>query len=500
MASSSSNPFLFAFISVVCFFFFLIENEPFVSAITRKEASELLQQTQHHVHLTSFFPSSSCTSPPKGASRKGYLEVVHKHGPCSEPKQQTSSSSFIIPHREILMRDQARARSIHSKLYRRHNYNEVAKVDVSSNRRLDRVQLPAKSGVLLGTGNYFVTVGLGSPKRDLSLDFDTGSDLTWTQCEPCLGSCYSQKQPVFDPSHSSSYSDVSCSSSQCSQLLSATGFFPLCNTTTRACMYGLIYADESTSIGFFAKEKLTISPTDVFDDFLFGCGQNNTGLFGGTAGLLGLGRDPLSFVQQTAHKYHRIFSYCLPSTPSAVGYLNFGPSHRYSYGDVKYTPFSSIFKNSSFYGLDFVGISLGGVNIPISASSGTVIDSGSEVTWLPPAAYSSLRDEFQRQMWRYPKADPVEVLDTCYNLRGYEVVHLPKVSLTFGGGVNVTLDASGILYVVSKEQACLGFAANKVDGDEGDDVVIIGNTQQKTLEVVYDVDGERIGFRSHGCK
>ncbi|XP_054794916.1 aspartyl protease family protein At5g10770-like [Prosopis cineraria] len=474
MASSSSNPFLFAFVSVVCFFFFLIENKPFVSAITRKEASELLQQTQHHVHLTSFFPSSSCTSPPKGASRKGYLEVVHKHGPCSEPKQQTSSSSFIIPHREILMRDQARARSIHSKLYKRHNYNEVA-----------------KSGVLLGTGNYFVTVGLGSPKRDLSLDFDTGSDLTWTQCEPCLGSCYSQKQPVFDPSHSSSYSDVSCSSSQCSHLLSATA---------KACMYGLIYADESTSIGFFAKEKLTISPTDVFDDFLFGCGQNNTGLFGGTAGLLGLGRDPLSFVQQTAHKYHRIFSYCLPSTPSAIGYLNFGPSHRYSYGDVKYTPFSSIFKNSSFYGLDFVGISLGGVNIPISASSGTVIDSGSEVTWLPPAAYSSLRDEFQRQMWRYPKADPVEVLDTCYNLRGYEVVHLPKVSLTFGGGVNVTLDASGILYVVSKEQACLGFAANKVDGDEGDDVVIIGNTQQKTLEVVYDVDGERIGFRSHGCK
>ncbi|XP_028777228.1 aspartyl protease family protein At5g10770-like [Neltuma alba] len=263
------------------------------------------------------------------------------------------------------------------------------------------------------------------------------------------------------------------------------------------CMYGLQYADESTSTGYFSKDKLTVSPTDVFDGFLFGCGQNNTGLFNGTAGLLGLGRDPLSFVHQTAGKYQRIFSYCLPSTPSAVGYLNFGHSPRYSYGNVKYIPFSSTLKNSSLYGLDFVGITVAGVNIPVSASFGTVIDSGSEVSWLPPAAYGALRDEFQRQMSRYPKAEPFDILDTCYNLRGYEVVQFPKVSLSFGGGVNVTLDSTGILYVVSKEQVCLGFTAIK---DDGADVVVIGNTQQKTLEIVYDVDGERIGFRPQGCK
>jgi hypothetical protein len=33
------------------------------------------------------------------------------------------------------------------------------------------------------------------------------------------------------------------------------------------------------SVGFFGKERLTLAPTDVFDNFLFGCGLNNQGLF-----------------------------------------------------------------------------------------------------------------------------------------------------------------------------------------------------------------------------
>ena len=63
---------------------------------------------------------------------------------------------------------------------------------------LDSTTLPAESGSLIGSANYVVVVGLGTPKRDLSLVFDTGSDLTWTQCEPCAGSCYKQQDAIFD--------------------------------------------------------------------------------------------------------------------------------------------------------------------------------------------------------------------------------------------------------------------------------------------------------------
>ena len=88
-------------------------------------------------------------------------------------------------------------------------------------KELDSTTLPAKSGRLIGSGDYYVVVGLGTPKRDLSLTFDTGSYLTWTQCEPCAGSCYKQQDPIFDPSKSSSYTNIKCTSSLCTQFRSA---------------------------------------------------------------------------------------------------------------------------------------------------------------------------------------------------------------------------------------------------------------------------------------
>ncbi|KAF7815880.1 aspartyl protease family protein [Senna tora] len=362
---------------------------------------------------------------------------------------------------------------------------------------MDQALLPARSGSILGSGNYFVTVGLGSPKKELSLIFDTGSDLTWTQCEPCTRSCYKQKDPIFDPSVSSTYSNITCTSTTCTQLSSATGNEPGCSAATRACIYGIQYGDSSFSVGYFAKETLTVSSSDVVQNFLFGCGQNNQGLFGGAAGLLGLGRHPISFVQQTAQKYHKIFSYCLPSTSSSVGYLTFGGGS--SSGNLQYTPFSTVSQGGSFYGLDFTGITVGGTKLPVSSSvfsAGTIIDSGTVISRLPPGAYGPLRDAFQKGMSKYPKAAAVSILDTCYDLSGYKTIAVPKISLSFGGGVNLELDGNGILYVVSEKQVCLAFAGNS----DASDVAILGNVQQKTIQVVYDVGGGRIGFGPAGCQ
>lgn len=88
---------------------------------------------------------------------------------------------------------------------------------------IDATTVPAKDGSVVGTGNYIVTVGLGTPQKQLSLIFDTGSDITWTQCQPCARSCYKQKEQIFDPSQSTSYTNISCSSPVCSSLTSATG-------------------------------------------------------------------------------------------------------------------------------------------------------------------------------------------------------------------------------------------------------------------------------------
>lgn len=465
--------------------FLLFSTLVFLCSLKKLEGRETIDSNQlyhsHTVKVISLLPSTICSPSTKDKDKKTSLTVVHKHGPCSQIKQDKAKALTLD---EILQEDQSRVNSIHSRMSKKLGFDDLRESEAST--------IPAKSGSTVGSGNYVVTVGLGTPKKDLTLIFDTGSDITWTQCKPCAKSCYQQKETIFDPSQSSTYTNISCSSTSCSQLSTATGNKPGC-TSSSTCVYGIQYGDSSFSVGFFGKEKLTLTSNDVFSNFLFGCGQNNQGLFGGSAGLIGLGRDPLSLVQQTAAKYGRVFSYCLPLTSSSTGSLTFGKSARPS-SAIKFTPFSKVTEGTSFYGLDTVGISVAGRKLSIAASvfsnSGTIIDSGTVITRLPPTAYSSLKTAFRQAMKNYPLTTPLSLLDTCYDLTKYDTVTVPKIGFSFNGGVYVDLDASRTLFASKVSQVCLAFAANSDD----DSVAIFGNVQQRGLEVVYDLAGGKIGF------
>ncbi|KAL0751903.1 hypothetical protein Bca101_033906 [Brassica carinata] len=400
------------------------------------------------------------------------LQVVHRHGPCSKAKTSPD-------HDEILRLDQARVKSIHSKLSKKLTAGDR----VSQSQSTD---LQARDGLAIGSGNYIVTVGIGTPKHDLSLVFDTGSDLTWTQCQPCVRKCYLQNEPIFNPSSSSSYSNVSCSSPVCDSLTSQ-GLSRQCLASN--CFYGARYGDKSFTQGFLAKEKFTLTSSDVFDGISFGCGENNQGLFNGAAGLLGLGRGESSFPSQTAAKYNNIFSYCLPSSPEYTGHLTFGSAGLSN--SVKYTPISST-AASSFYGLDIVGISVDDKQLEIPSTvfstSGAIIDSGTVITRLPLKAYEALRTAFKAKMLNYKTTLGSVLLDTCYDFTGLKTMSIPKVSFSFKGGTVVELDSKGVLYIYDTSKVCLAFTNNTSVGN----VTIFGNVQQKTMQVVYDRPGGRL--------
>lgn len=279
----------------------------------------------------------------------------------------------------------------------------------------------------------------------------------------------------------------------------SVGITPGCSSGTSTCIYGIQYGDKSFSVGYFARDTLTLTPYDVIPSFLFGCGKNNQGLFGAAAGLLGLGRNKVSFVEQSAAKYGRKFSYCLPATSSSSsGYLSFGAAaSNHRAGNLVYTPLSST--SDSFYGVSVAGISVGGKALSFPAenfnSGGTIVDSGTVITRMPPTAYSALSAEFKKQMAAYPAAPALSILDTCFDLSQNETVSVPTVVFIFGGKAAVSLAAEGILYAARPTQVCLAFAPN---GDDGD-VSIFGNVQQRTLKVVYDIGAGTIGFGAGGC-
>ena len=143
---------------------------------------------------------------------------MHRHGPCSSQSSKKATTSS--DHDDILRLDQARVKSIHSKLSKK----LTARDRVSQSQSTDP---PARNQYITGSGNYILKVGIGTPKQNRSLVLDSGYDLTWTQCEPCgvSGTCYPQEEPIFNPSSSSTYTNVPCSSPLCDSLPSQGWIF-----------------------------------------------------------------------------------------------------------------------------------------------------------------------------------------------------------------------------------------------------------------------------------
>ncbi|KAJ6320203.1 hypothetical protein OIU78_015561 [Salix suchowensis] len=300
------------------------------------------------------------------------------------------------------------------------------------------------SGLAQGSGEYFTRLGVGTPVKYVYMVLDTGSDIVWIQCAPCT-KCYSQTDPVFDPTKSRSFANIPCVSPMCRRLDS-----PGCSTKKQICLYQVSYGDGSFTVGEFSTETLTFRGTRV-DRVMLGCGHDNEGLFVGAAGLLGLGRGGLSFPSQMGRLFNRKFSYCLvdrsaSSKPSSMVFGDSAISRT-----AQFTPMLSNPKVDTFYYVELLGISVGGTlvsgispslfKLDSTGSGGVIIDSGT--------------DRNSR------------LFDTCFDLSGKTEVKVPTVVLHFRGTM------SGLS--------------------------IIGNIQQQGFRVVYDLAASRVGFAPRGC-
>uniref|UniRef100_A0A0E0A4A3 Peptidase A1 domain-containing protein n=1 Tax=Oryza glumipatula TaxID=40148 RepID=A0A0E0A4A3_9ORYZ len=323
---------------------------------------------------------------------------------------------------------------------------------------------------------------------------DSGSDVSWVQCKPCpLPMCHRQRDPLFDPAMSTTYAAVPCTSAACAQL----GPYRRGCSANAQCQFGINYGDGSTATGTYSFDDLTLGPYDVIRGFRFGCAHADRGsaFDYDVAGSLALGGGSQSLVQQTATRYGRVFSYCLPPTASSLGFLVLGvpPERAQLIPSFVSTPLLSSSMAPTFYRVLLRAIIVAGRPLavpPAVFSASSVIDSSTIISRLPPTAYQALRAAFRSAMTMYRAAPPVSILDTCYDFTGVRSITLPSIALVFDGGATVNLDAAGILL-----GSCLAFAPTASDRMPG----FIGNVQQKTLEVVYDVPAKAMRFRTAAC-
>ncbi|XP_068636755.1 protein ASPARTIC PROTEASE IN GUARD CELL 1-like [Aristolochia californica] len=385
-------------------------------------------------------------------------------------------------------RDSARVESLSSKL--NIAVKGIKKSDLTPLQTED-LEGSIVSGTSQGSGEYFSRVGIGKPPKSMYMVLDTGSDVTWVQCQPCTD-CYSQTDPVFDPATSSTYSPLSCQSTHCKSL-------DVTACRNGSCLYQVSYGDGSYTVGDFVTETVTFGDSGAgVNNIAIGCGHDNEGLFVGAAGLLGLGGGSLSFPSQIKASG---FSYCLVDRDStSTSTLQLGSSA--PAGSVT-APLLRNRKLETFYYLGMTGISVGGrlLSIPPSSFSmdesgdgGIIVDCGTAVTRLQSDVYNALRDAFVSGTQNLPSTSGVALFDTCYDLSSMSSVEVPTVSLHFPEDKKLQLPAKNYLIPVdSSGTFCFAFAPTSSP------LSIIGNVQQQGTRVAFDLANSVVAFEPLKC-
>ncbi|CAN1229060.1 Aspartyl protease family protein 2 [Linum perenne] len=460
-------------------------------------------------------------------SGKSTVKLHLKHRPL------TGSKPHKDAYFESATRDLARIQTLYRRITEKKNQNSASRLKTQkSNKKTPpspkAAAAPAElsgqlmatlgSGVTLGSGEYFMDVFIGTPPKHFSLILDTGSDLNWIQCVPCHD-CFEQNGPIYDPRESNSYRNISCHDPRC-QLVSSPDPPLTCKGENQSCPYYYWYGDSSNTTGDFALETFTVNLTSSsgvseftrVDNVMIGCGHWNRGLFHGAAGLLGLGRGPLSFASQLQSLYGHSFSYCLVdrnSDSNVTSKLIFGEDKDLlSHPELNFTSLVDAKENDNlvdtFYYVQIKSVVVGGEvldipeetwNVSADGSGGTIVDSGTTLSYFTEPAYRTIRDAFVKRVRKYPVMDDVPVLDPCYNVSGAEKLELPEFKILFADGAVWDFPVENyFIWLQPGEVVCLAIL-----GTPRSALSIIGNYQQQNFHILYDTKRSRIGYAPMKC-
>ncbi|XWS42799.1 hypothetical protein CRYUN_Cryun16bG0045400 [Craigia yunnanensis] len=349
-----------------------------------------------------------------------------------------------------------------------------------------------EADIIAYTGEYLMKISIGTPAFDIVAIADTGSDLIWTQCKPC-NQCFKQDAPLFDPSRSSTYKTISCSASQCENLLGSS-----CSSNN-SCQYSVYYGDKSFSKGDVAADTLTLASTTgrpvAVPKTVIGCGHNNDGTFDeNTSGIVGLGGGEVSLISQLGTSIAGKFSYCLLPISKAgeSSKMNFGSNAIVSGAGVVSTPLTKR-AIDTFYFLTLEAVSVGSNRIKFAGSFGSnngniIIDSGTTLTFFPEDFYSELESAVSSQI-NATRVDGLEDLSLCYDAQSDFAI--PDITVHFTDA-DVKLQPLNTFFLVSDSVTCFTFSPIQ-------NFAIYGNLAQMNFLVGYDTVKQTVSFKPTDC-
>ncbi|GER24777.1 eukaryotic aspartyl protease family protein [Striga asiatica] len=321
--------------------------------------------------------------------------------------------------------------------------------------------------------HYIVKIGIGTFKsipqyKEYYLHLDTGSSLTWLQCNGCK-KCFNQTQIPFPKEKSSSFRALIEKGNQLG--------------------YVSVYGDGDITSGILAHETFyfkTKKGLEKIENVQFGCGLDNVMEYGEyknnkIAGIMGIGWGDLSLVNQLGPEVKGKFSYCLPviiSEKAPKTYLRFGDyNYTANHRIAKSTPLYR--RGKEFYAVEMQGISINKTRLKIDPQvfvfkrgthiSGCITDMGTAYSRIITPAFEILKRELEKYFLRFKdlkKFKDDSGLELCYARRskgreGFK--NLPDVTFHLQGSrADFVLKPNAVFEVISgnREYFCLAMVSD----------------------------------------
>ncbi|KAJ4838183.1 hypothetical protein Tsubulata_032524 [Turnera subulata] len=358
-------------------------------------------------------------------------------------------------------------------------------------------------GNVYPSGFYNVTVYIGQPSKPYFLDVDTGSDLTWLQCDaPCV-QCTEAPHPYYRPS-----SDlVPCKDPICASLHSSGDY--KCDNPTQ-CDYEVEYADGGSSLGVLVKDVFLLNSTTekrLSPLLALGCGYDQLpgGSYHPLDGILGLGRGKASFISQLSSQglVRNVLGHCLSGLGG--GFLFFGDD-LYDSSRVTWTPLSPDYSKHYTPGyaeLIFSGKPTGFRNLLVA------FDSGSSYSYLNSEAYQGFISLVKKELSGKPISQALDdkTLPICWKgRRPFKRIRDVKkyfktfsLSFTDGGKTKTQFELPPEAYLIisNKGNVCLGILNGTEVGLR--DLNVIGDVSMQDRVMIYDNEKQQIGWAPANC-
>nr|XP_007152782.1 hypothetical protein PHAVU_004G159200g [Phaseolus vulgaris]ESW24776.1 hypothetical protein PHAVU_004G159200g [Phaseolus vulgaris] len=357
------------------------------------------------------------------------------------------------------------------------------------------------SGNVFPDGLYFTILRVGNPPRSYFLDVDTGSDLTWMQCDaPCI-SCGKGAHAQYKPTRSNVVPsmDSLCLDVQKNQ---KDGH----HESLQQCDYQIEYADQSSSLGVLIRDELHLVTTNGSKtklNFVFGCGYDQEGLLlntlAKTDGILGLSRAKVSLPYQLASKglIKNVVGHCLSNDEVGGGYMFLGDDFL-PYWGMTWVPMAYTL-TTDLYQTEILGINYGNRQLSFDGQSKVgkvVFDSGSSYTYFPKEAYLDLVASLNEVSGlRLIQDDSDTTLPICWEanfpIKSVKDVkdYFKTITLRFGSkwwilSTMFQIAPEGYLIISNKGHVCLGI----LDGsnvNDGSSIILGGTlTLMKTFKLI----------------